>query len=72
MATVTRPSPAMPPRDRRVTPSDLKRQKKALTKALRKERKRQEMIGKLRKENDDLSFELSRVRDSRNNTGECC
>lgn len=72
MATVTKPSPAMHPNDRRTTPSDLKRQKKALTKALRKERKRVELINKLRKENDDLSFELSRVRDARNNTGECC
>jgi hypothetical protein len=61
-----------PPRDRRVTVSDLKRQKKALTKALRKERKRQDMIAKLRKENEDLYVEVSRVRDARNNTGECC
>lgn len=61
-----------PPRDRRVTVSDLKRQKKALTKALRKERKRQEMIERLRKENEDLYIQVSRVRDARNNTGECC
>lgn len=61
-----------PLRDRRVTVSDLKRQKKALRKALRKERKRNEMISKLRRENEDLSFEVSRVRDARNNTGECC
>jgi septal ring factor EnvC (AmiA/AmiB activator) len=63
---------ATAPRDRRVTVSDLKRQKKALTKALRRERKRQDMIAQLRKENDQLSFEVSRVRDARNNTGECC
>jgi len=61
-----------PPRDRRVTVSDLKRQKKALTKALRKERKRQDEIAKLRKENEDLYIQVSRVRDARNNTGECC
>lgn len=60
------------PRERRVTVSDLKRQKKALTKALRKERKRQEMIERLRKENEDLYIQVSRVRDARNNTGECC
>lgn len=61
-----------PPRDRRVTVSDLKRQKKALTKALRKERKRQDMIARLRKENEELYIQVTRVRDARNNTGECC
>jgi len=66
------PTRTAPPRDRRVTVSDLKRQKKALSKALRKERKRQDMIAKLRKENEDLYIEVSRVRDARNNTGECC
>jgi hypothetical protein len=60
------------PSNRRVTVSDLKRTKKSLTKQLRKERKRQEMIDKLRRENEDLYIEVSRVRDARNNTGECC
>lgn len=60
------------PVDRRVTVSDLKRTQKSLKKALRKERKRQDMIAKLRKENEDLYIEVSRVRDARNNTGECC
>lgn len=63
---------ATAPRDRRVTVSDLKRQKKALKKALSKERKRQHIIDQLRKENEDLYIQVSRVRDARNNTGECC
>jgi seryl-tRNA synthetase len=60
------------PRNRRVTVSELKRTKKSLTKQLRKERKRQEMISKLHKENEELYIQVTRVRDARNNTGECC
>ena len=58
--------------NRRVTVSDLKRTKKSLKKQLRKERARQKVIDKLHKENENLYVEVSRVRDGRNNTGECC
>lgn len=61
------------PSNRRVSPSDLKRTKKALKKALRKEEKRHAVMSKLQKENEELHHRLSSFRNERNNfTNECC
>lgn len=61
-----------PPRDRRVSVSDLKKTKKALKKALRKETTRRDKLVKLHKENEELSFQLNRMRNERNFPFECC
>lgn len=52
--------------------SDLKKTKKALKKALRKERKRRDNLAKLHKENEELSYQLNRMRNERNFPFECC
>ena len=51
-----------PPRTRRITISDLKRDRKALLKAIRKETRRRDAIIKLRQENSELQVQLSRLR----------
>jgi hypothetical protein len=53
-----------PPRDRRVSPGDLKRTIKALTKAVRKERRRQSKMEPLKKRIEDLASELNALRRS--------
>lgn len=60
------------PRNRRVTASELKKVKKSLKKAIRKERARREVLAKLHKENSDLQFELTRLHNDRNFPFECC
>lgn len=60
------------PSNRRVSVSDLKKTKKALKKALRKEQKRRDNLAKLHKENEELSYQLSRMRNERNFPFECC
>lgn len=57
------PSPSFRP-NRRVCPSDLKQTIKALKKALRKENKRADKMLSLRKEIEELSYQLSQLRRS--------
>jgi hypothetical protein len=63
------------PRNRRITPSDLKRTQKALKKALRKERRRHDKMIELARKNEALHGELQslqNVRNERNFPFECC
>lgn len=60
------------PSNRRVSISDLKKTKKALKKAIRKETKRRDNLAKLHKENEELSYQLNRMRNERNFPFECC
>lgn len=59
-------SPTGPKTNRRVSPSDLKRTKKALKKAIRKERTRRDNLLKLHKVNEILQSELNGLRSDRN------
>ncbi len=60
------------PNNRRVTPSDLKKTKKALKKAIRKEHKRRDVLVKLHRETEELHGELMRMQNDRNFPFECC
>lgn len=60
------------PSNRRVSVSDLKKEKKALKRALRKETARRDKLVKLHKENEELAVQLSRMRNERNFPFECC
>ncbi len=60
------------PSNRRVTPSDLKKTKKALKKAIRKENKRRDVLRKLHRETEELHGELMRMQNDRNFPFECC
>lgn len=71
MATVTKPSPSMNSKSKRVSVKELAKVNRRLKRQVQKENKRQEEIARLRKENDDLSFRLLELRSPRNG-GECC
>jgi len=72
MATVTKPSPSMNTKSKRISVKELAKVNRRLKRQVQKENKRVEEIARLRKENDDLSFRLLELRSQRNNTGECC
>ncbi len=72
MSTVTKPSPSLNSKSKRVSVKDLAKVNRRLKRQVQKENKRVEEIRRLRKENDDLSYRLLELRDPRNNTGECC
>lgn len=72
MATVTKTSPSMNNKSKRISVKELAKVNRRLKRQVQKENKRVEEIARLRKENDDLSFRLLELRSQRNNTGECC